>query len=26
MVGFAGTNSIAPVRLDTSEPQALPEG
>jgi N-hydroxyarylamine O-acetyltransferase len=25
-VGFAGTNSIAPVRLGTSEPQALPEG
>jgi arylamine N-acetyltransferase len=26
VLGFAGTNSIAPLRLDTSEPQALPEG
>jgi N-hydroxyarylamine O-acetyltransferase len=25
-VGFAGTNSIAPVLLGTSEPQLLPEG
>jgi N-hydroxyarylamine O-acetyltransferase len=25
-VGFAGTNSIAPVALGTAEPQSLPEG
>jgi len=25
-VGFAGTNSMAPVQLGTEEPQALPEG
>ena len=25
-VGFAGTNSIAPVNLGTAEPQSLPEG
>ncbi|KAL3906294.1 MAG: hypothetical protein SGPRY_010602 [Prymnesium sp.] len=25
-LGFAGINSIEPVRLDTSEPQLLPEG